>query len=118
MGSMLETPNITVREGTTDRIIMQLLADDTAIDLTDVDHVVLELRDMRRNTYKYSSGDVSPKVGVSGATEGKVYLDPPSSLFKSVLSPYTLYWMVYEDATTWYGVPEEIEALIQVRRNY
>lgn len=118
MSSVLETPKQTIREGTTDRIIMQLLADDEAINLTSAHHVELEMKDARENTYHYSSLDVSPKVGISVAAEGKVWLDPPASLFKTVLSPYPLYWLVYSSATVFFGVPEEGEGIIEVRRNW
>jgi len=97
---------------------MQLLADDVPIDLAGIHHVELELRDTRRNTYHYSSLGSSPKVGILDAIAGKVYLDPPGSLFKQLLSPYLLYWLVYEDATTFYSVPEEVEALILARKNF
>ena len=118
MGSAILFPTITIREGQTDRITCQLLADDVAINLEGIHHVELELRDMKRNTYRYSSLAVGPKVGISEAANGKVYLDPPSSLFKQLLSPYLLYWLVYDDVTTWYSCPEDIEAIIQVRKNW
>ena len=119
MGSIVSPPTIEVREGTTDRLIIQLLADDVPIPLGDIDHIEIEMRDSKRNTYKYSSQDSSPKVGiVTPETLGKVYLDPPASLFKTICSPYLLYCWVVEADKTRYSVPEETEAMIQVRRNY
>ena len=118
MGSIVLPPVITVREGNTDRLAMQLLADDDPIDLTDIDHIEIELRDSRRNTYKYSSASASPKAGVSDAVNGTVYLDPPATLFKAVCSPYLGYVIIVADDLTWYSVPEEVEFMIQVRRNW
>lgn len=116
--SIMISPSIGIREGTTGRIVMQLLADDESVDLSDVHHVEMEMRDSRRNTYHYSSLDASPKVGISDGTDGMVYLDPPASLFKTVLEPYLFYFWVYEEEEKKYSVPEEIEAMFRVRRNY
>ena len=118
MSSVILPPTITVREGVTDKIIMQLLADDVAIDLTPMHHIEVEMRDMKRNVHRYSSLDASPKVGIENASEGKVFLEPPASLFKAILSPYLLYFLVFTDVGKWFGVPEAVEALIQVRRNW
>jgi hypothetical protein len=117
MGSIVSTPSVTIREETTDRIIMQLLANGNPIDLTGIHHVELEMEDVRGKTYHYSSLDASPQVEVYEATTGKVYLDPPSTLFREVLSPYQGYWWVYETATSKYSVPEELEFEIKVREN-
>ena len=118
MGSIVLPPAITVREGTTDRLVMQLFADDDPIDLTDIDHIEIELRDTRRNTYHYASNATPVYSGVSDAVNGMVYLDPPSTLFKAVCSPYLGYVRIIADDGTWYSVPEEVEFFIQVRKNY
>lgn len=118
MGSIVLPPTVEVREGTTDRLIMQLLADDSPIDLMAVHHFEVEMRDRRRNTYRYSSTDASPKVGIQAATSGKIYLEPPASLFKTILSPYLGYVWVFDTALSKFSVPEEVEFMIQVRRNY
>jgi len=118
MGSVVVMPIMTIREGTTDGLVMQLLADDKAIDLTGVHHVELEIRDMKRHVYRYSSLDASPKVGVLDTANGKVWLDPPASLFKQLYAPYLLYWLVWETETEWFSVPEETEAMIKVRKNW
>lgn len=119
MGSIVLPSTITVREGMTDRVIMQLFGDDDPIDnLDDADHIEVELRDSRRNTYKYSSEDSPQRVGISDATTGKVYLDPPATLFKAVCSPYLGYVIVVNADKTWFSVPEAVEFLISVRKNY
>jgi hypothetical protein len=117
--SILTPPTLEVREGTTSRIEMELDADDEPIDLTSVDHIELEIRDSRRNVYRYSSADASPKVGVNEEpSTGKVWLDPPASLFKTIASPYLGYFWVFTSATSKFSVPEDLEFVIQVRRNY
>lgn len=109
-----------VREGTTDRIGMQLLADDDAINLSVVEHVELHLKDRKGRTYRYSSNDIPKLVDVLEGEEidGKVYLDPPSDLFVQIRSPYAGYWLVYDEFGKHYSVPEEGEFSISVRRLY
>ena len=118
MPSVVRIPRTDLREGTTERILMQLLADDVAIDLSAIDHVELEMKDTRRNVYRYSSTDASPKVGVQVAVEGLVFFDPPTKLFKTILSPYVGYVFVYETPTRKFAVPEDTEFFIHVRRNF
>ena len=118
MGSYPEIPRTDVREGTTERIVMQLLADDVIINLNAIHHVEIELRDRKRTTYKYSSLATLAKVGVLVAPEGTVYFDPPATLFKVARSPYTGYIWVYETATNKYSVPEDSEFYIGVRKNF
>ena len=118
MGSLVLPPAIEIRAGTTDRLVIQLLADNDPIDLTGIDHIEIELRDARRNTYKYSSDDVSPIVGVYDTTQGKVYLDPTTTLFKAICSPYLFYVWIVDSELKRYSVPEEVEGLIKVRKNY
>jgi hypothetical protein len=108
----------TVREGTTDQIEMQLLAGNSAIDLSSIHHVELELRDNRRNVYRYSTLDASPRIGISDASEGKVYFEPLASTLKSIRSPYNGYWFVFETSSRKYSVPEENEFRINVRGNW
>ena len=117
--SFISPPSIEIREGTTDQIIMQLLADGDPIDLSGVDHVTLEMRDSKKRTYKYSSDDPSPKFEITDAGSGIVALTPPNAtLFKTVLSPFVGYVWVYTTGTKKYSVPEETDFLIKVRRNY
>lgn len=118
MPSVVSIPRTDVREGTTERILMQLLADDVAIDLSAVHHIEVEIRDMRRNTYRYSSLDASPRVGIQIPTEGTVFFDPPVSLFKTILSPFLGYVWVFETETRKFSVPEDTEFFISVRRNW
>jgi len=107
-----------VREGTTDRLVMQLLEDDDGINLSAVEHIELHLKDKKGRTYRYSSDD--EEVGVSEVegedVDGKVYLDPPSELFVQIRSPYTGYWLIYDELGKYYSVPEEGEFEIKVRR--
>jgi len=105
----------TIREGTTDKIVMQLLADNDPINLTNVDHVELFLRDKMKTVYHYKSNSTSPQVAIEVAEEGTVSLEPTRSLFKAILSPYKGYWLVYEDADTYYSTPEDNEFEITVR---
>jgi len=107
-----------VREGTTARIVFQLLAGGDPIDLSSVDHVELHMKDRKGKTYRYSSSDVSPKVLITAATTGKVGFDPPTGDFIHIRTPYRGYWLVYETASTYYGVPENDEFKIEVRGIY
>lgn len=110
-----------VREGTTTRIVFQLLAGGDAIDLGGVDHVELHMKDKKGKTYRYSSSDVSPKVLITDAANGKVGFDPIATsppIFTQIRSPYRGYWLVYDTATTYYSVPEDSEFKLEVRGIY
>ena len=108
----------TIREHSTDPIDFQLLADDDAIDLTDVNHVEMEMKDKRGNRYSYSTLDSAPGpyISITTASDGKVKFSPPTELiFLATGSPYKGYWKVYTTATVHYSVPEDREFRILVR---
>jgi len=114
----MATEEHSVREGTTDDIVFQLLADNNAIDLSGAEHVELELKDSRYTVYRYSTAGVAPALSIYDAVNGKVALTPTSSLFRAVLSPYKGYFLVYEPSGKFYGVPEDTEFRIKVRPNW
>src|SRR5574343_1655164 len=104
-----------IREFSTEPIDFQLLADDTAIDLSGVDHVEMEMRDKKGKRYSYSSSDSPAYISIVTTTEGKVRFSPPNErIFLATGSPYTGYWKVYSDASTHYSVPEDKEFTIKV----
>ena len=116
---MAESPTITVRENTTSDIDFQLLAGNTAINLTGIDHLQMEMRDKSRKVYSYSTADSSPSISIVTASEGKVRFTPPSeTIFLSSKSPYKGYWKIWEKSTKWYACPEDSEFLLYVREEF
>ncbi len=106
---------ITIREGTTSSIIMQLLNDGSAIDLTDVDHVRLDMLDSKNKTYRYSSDDSPAYISITDAINGKVTFSPPSSTtFLYGKTPYHVYVWVYPTSITRYSVPEDNKYLAKI----
>jgi nitrogen fixation protein FixH len=115
----MATDNISIREGTTSDIEMQLLSGNSAIDLTGINHLELEMRDSKRKVYKYKTTDTTPYISIVSATEGKVKFTPPNNkIFLATNSPYYGYWIIYETASKDYTVPEDSEFTIKVREDF
>lgn len=116
---MSVSERIDVREHTTDDIDFQLLSGGSAIDLTDVSYVQMEMRDKNRRVFSYKSTDTSPAVSIQDATSGRVRFTPPNSrIFLATGNPYRGYWRVWETASKNYSVPEDSEFEIYVREEY
>ena len=111
---------ISIREHTTEPILVQALADGNPIDLTGVDHVELRMMDAKGKTYLYSSASVSPAVVITQASSGQITFTPPNALiFNYIKSPYILYIKVFDTATESYTVPESGEEnIITVRKEF
>ena len=111
---------ISIREHTTEPIIVQALADGSPIDLTGVDHVELRMMDAKGKTYLYSSVSASPAVVITQASNGQITFTPPNALiFNYIKSPYILYIKVFDTATESYTVPESGEEnIITVRKEF
>ena len=114
------TEIISVREKTTSDISMVLLSNEDAIDLTDVDHVELEMIDKSRKTYHYSSDDSPSYLAIADdPTTGVVTFTPPGeTIFLYQRSPYRLYIKIYETSTKHYAVPENDSAEILITKEY
>jgi nitrogen fixation protein FixH len=98
---------------------MELLSGTTAIDLTGIDHLELEIRDSKRKVYKYSTADASPKISITNASQGLVKYSPPTAkIFLATNSPYRGYWIIWETATKSYTCPEESEFVIKIREDF
>ena len=116
---MAESPTITVRENTTSDIDFQLLAGNTAINLTGIYDLQMEMRDKSRKVYSYSNLANPTIISFVTKSEGKVRFTPPSeTIFLSSRSPYKGYWKVWETSSKWYACPEDSEFLIYVREEY
>ena len=111
---------IELREHTTDPIIMQLLADDSAINLSSVHHVELQMMNSKNKIYRYSSLDSPVYLAISDASNGKVTFTPPDgTVFLYTVSPYKLYIWVYTSSTVKYSVPESgEEGRIKIRKEF
>lgn len=112
------TEKLEVREGTTAEISMTLYGNDTAINLTSVDHVELNLRDSKNKIYRFSSDDASPQVRIITAASGIVGYTPISTDLLAARSPYKGYWWVWASSVSKYACPEESEFEITVRSEY
>jgi hypothetical protein len=115
----MATDSISIREGTTSDIEMQLLSGSTPIDLSGIDHLELEMRDSKRKVYRYSTSDASPKISIVSASLGRVKYSPPNNkIFLATNSPYRGYWIIYETSTKEYTVPEDNEWEIKIREDF
>jgi len=111
--------SIVVREKTTSDIVMQLFSDDEVIDLTDVDHIEMNMIDSYKNTYHYSSDDESPALVITTPLSGIITFTPPSeAVFLYQRSPYKGHTWVYETATKKYAVPENSYFEIRVTKEF
>ena len=110
---------ITIREHTTSDILVQLLADNNAINLSTVHHVEWCMIDSKKEVYRYASNDASPKITIIDAPNGKIIFSPPdSNVFQYTRSPYKLHILVWETSTKKYSVPESGDAEIKIRREF
>ena len=114
----MEIEKLVVRENTTARISMTLYSDDSAIDLSAINHVEMHLRDSRSKAYRFSSADGSPKVTIVTASSGIVGFDPATGDLLADRSPYFGYWLVYPTVATKYSVPEENEFILEIRKEF
>jgi len=113
--------DITIREGTTASIPMQLLTDGEPIDLSGVDHVRFDMVNKLHETYRYSSSDNPAYLVITNASTGTVTFTPPDeAVFRYQKSPYKCYVWVYVTSTQRYAVPEDEDynCLIKVIREY
>ena len=111
---------ISIRERSTEPIIVQALADGNAIDLGGIDHVELRMMDAKGKTYSYSSAGTSPAVVITNATAGQVTFTPPDeNIFKYTRTPYKLYLKIFDTTIEHYTVPESGEEnVIDVRKEF
>lgn len=111
---------ISIREKSTEPIIVQALADGNPIDLNGVDHVELRMMDAKGRTYSYSSAVTSPAVIITNASSGQVTFTPPDeNIFKYTRTPYKLYLKIFDTLTEHYTVPESGEEnVIDVRKEF
>ena len=109
---------IELREGTTAEITTTLYGNDTAINLTSVDHIEMNMRDNKNRIYRFSSADASPQIRIITAASGLVGYTPAATDLVSSRSPYRLYWWVWPSSTSKYSVPEESENEITVRGEF
>jgi len=117
MGSNI--PTLTIREKTIGNIDMQLYTGDDTIDLSEVDHLQLEMRDKQGKVYSYSTDDETPYISIVTAASGKVRFSPPSNtFFIAARQPYSGYWIVWTAADKNYAVPENFEFIIYVREEF
>lgn len=115
----MATDTISVREGNTADIEMQLLSGTNPIDLTGIDHLEMEMRDSKRKVYKYKSTDSPAYITITNALTGMVsYIPVNDKIFIATNSPYTGYWIVYETEDKQYTVPGDNEFTIKVREDY
>jgi len=110
---------IEIREHTTSEIVVQLLADNNAINLSTVHHVEWCMIDSKREVYRYASNDVSPKIVITDVINGKITLYPPdSNVFQYTRSPYKIHILIWETELKKYSVPESGDAEIKIRREF
>jgi len=111
--------SISVREKTTVGIVMQVLSNGDAIDLTDVDYVRLDMIDSSGKVYRYSSDDSPVYIVITTPTTGTITFTPPNStIFLYSRSPYKLYINIFETSSTSYSVPETENVEIKVLREF
>jgi hypothetical protein len=111
---------VSIREKSTEPMILQALADGSPIDLNGIDHVELRMMDAKGKTYLYSEEDSSPAIAVTEPSAGQVTFTPPDEyVFKYTRTPYKLYLKIYDTATESYTVPESGEEnIINVRKEF
>lgn len=111
---------ISIREKSTEPIIVQALADGNPIDLGGIDHVELRMMDAKGKTYLYSSNDINPAVIITNASAGQVTFVPPDEyVFRYTRTPYKLYLKIFDTFAEHYTVPESGEEnVIDVRKEF
>ena len=111
---------ISIREKSTEPIILQALADGVAIDLSGIDHVEMRMMDAKGKTYLYSELDVISSLVITNASAGQVTFTPPNeNIFKYTRTPYKLYLKIYDTPIEHYTVPESGEEnIINIRKEF
>jgi len=110
--------SIEIREHSTADIDFQLLSGGDAIDLTNIDHIEMEMRDARRGVYSYTSAS-GATLTITGITTGNVRFTPANnSIFIASKSPYRGYWRVYTTSEKSFTCPDDDEFIIFVREEF
>jgi hypothetical protein len=110
---------LTIKEGTTSDIPMQLLADGNPIDLTVAASVQVTMLDALRKVYHYSTTDISPAVVITVPASGTITFTPPDqTVFRAKNSPYKVVTWVYASNGKKYACPEKDADLIFVQPAY
>jgi hypothetical protein len=114
------TEETSIRERTTEPIIVQVIADGKIVDLTGVSYVEMHMIDFSGKTYNYSSQGISPALAITDPVSGEITFTPPNDdIFKYTRSPYKLYIKVFDTFTESYSVPESgDENIIYVRKEF
>jgi hypothetical protein len=109
-----------IREKTTEPILLQVLSNGNIVNLTGVNHIELHMIDSKGKVYRYSSAVASPAVTIVSAGLGEISFTPPTTaIFKYTRTPYKLYIKVFDTATESYTVPEAGEEnIIDVRKEF
>lgn len=103
------------REGSTGYIIIDLLDDNEAYDISAADHVVLVLKPAIGDAVEFSTDDSPAKLFITDGTNGEIELRPASTDFDTEKGPYTGYIKVYITSTRWESFPNHEEFIIDVR---
>jgi hypothetical protein len=110
---------ITLREGITAGIPIVLKADNTPIDLTSMNQILLVMRDAQNKVYRYSTTDNSAYLIVTQPTSGLVTFNPPAvDTFNYLRSPYKMYFWVYSTSSQRYPVPNKGESVIYLEKDF
>ena len=105
------------REGSTDYIIIDLLDDNEAYDISAVDHVELILKPSTGAAVTFTSAAGSPKLFITDGANGELELRPAATDFDAEQGPYKGYVKVYITSTRWASFPNHDEIIIDVRPN-
>lgn len=103
------------REGSTDYIVIDLLDDNEAYDISTADHVELVLKPATGAAVTFSSDDSPAKLYITDAANGEIELRPASTDFEAEKGPYTGYVKVYISSTRWASFPNHDEIIVDVR---
>ena len=103
------------REGSTGYIIIDLLDDNEAYDLSECDHVELVLKPATGSAVTFSTDDAETKLYITDADAGEIELRPEATDFDAEKSPYKGYVKVYVTATRWESFPNHDEIIVAVR---
>lgn len=111
---------IILREKTTGNIDMRLEANGSAIDLSGIAYIRMDMIDKEGKVYRYTSVDSSTYLTIVTPSTGAIRFTPPDSgIFQYQRSPYLLYCLVFETSSQVYSVPESHEtAKIEVSKEF
>jgi hypothetical protein len=106
-----------IREKTTEPILLQVLSNGNIVDLTGVHHIEMHMIDAKGKVYRYTA---APSIVIANAVLGKVTFTPPNeTIFKYTRTPYKLYIEVFDTSIEHYTVPEAGEEnIINVRKEF